>query len=146
MAYVPARRVRVLAALALPVLVAFASIAADATTRRADDARPARLQLVRALGLPDLVLSSSSSWLRSVSQSTPAAAAQDGPGWLDLDPAGAAIAPPRALFETVARRSERATAAVRAPSGPSPATAAVRAPAAPPPAPAAPARRRERRR
>ena len=75
MAYVPARRVRVLAALALPVLVAFASIAADATTRRADDARPARLQLVRALGLPDLVLSSSSSWLRSVSQSTPAAAA-----------------------------------------------------------------------
>ena len=55
MAYVPARRVRVLAALALPVLVAFASIAADATTRRADDARPARLQLVRALGLHDQV-------------------------------------------------------------------------------------------
>ncbi len=54
--------------------------------------------VARLLGTADLALSSASRWLRHPSLSEPGAAFADAPAILDVDPAGAAIAPPRAVL------------------------------------------------
>lgn len=54
--------------------------------------------VVRLLGTADMALSSASRWLRHPSLSEPGAAFADAPAILDADPAGAMIAPPRALL------------------------------------------------
>jgi len=54
--------------------------------------------VVRLLGTADMVLSSSSRWLRHPSLSEPGAAFADGPAILDNDPAGAVMRPPREVF------------------------------------------------
>lgn len=59
-------------------------------------AQESRRALAGRLGWADLALSSDARWLRHPSLSEPAAALQDAPGALDLDPAGALISPPRA--------------------------------------------------
>ncbi len=66
-------------------------------------ARQARAAIVGLTGSPDLALSSASRWLRHPSLSEPGAAFADAPAMPDTDPAGAAIAAPRALFHGAAR-------------------------------------------
>ena len=71
------------------------------TLRLAANARRAerdRAAIVALVGVPDLAVSSSSRWLRHPSVSEPGAPFADAPATLDTDPAGAAIAPPRALY------------------------------------------------
>lgn len=74
---------------------------ADAHVRRAAQLdRSLQVQsAIRLLGVADLVLSSSSRWLRHPSVSEPGAPFADGPAILDNDPAGAAIGPPMQSHE-----------------------------------------------
>lgn len=103
-------RLRVLAAASLALGLLLAGVAWDAARRREHEetARALRIELARTLGLPDLALSSNARWLRHPSQAEPGAALADAPGALDADPAGAWIAPPRAVLGAGARgRLER---------------------------------------
>lgn len=103
-------RLRALAAASLSVVLLLGAVVLDAARRRdaEGDARALRVALARAIGLPDLALSSGARWLRYPSQAEPAAALSDAPGALDADPAGAWIAPPRAVVGAGARgRIER---------------------------------------
>jgi hypothetical protein len=72
----------------------------DAAARRVGQAAraPDVRAVVRLLGTADLALSSASRWLRHPSLTEPGASFADGPAILDNDPAGAAIAPPRAVL------------------------------------------------
>lgn len=92
------RRVGGALGLALGLALALGAILVDADRRRAarDDAR--HDAVVRAVGLPDLALSSSARWLRHPSQAEAGAAGSDLPASLDVDPAGALIGPPRAIL------------------------------------------------
>lgn len=103
-------RLRALAAGMLGIALLLAGVLWDASRRR-DAAAPAgalRAELARATGLADLALSSNARWMRHPSQVEPAAAIADAPGALDADPAGAWIAPPRAVVAEGARwRLER---------------------------------------
>ena len=98
MRWVPLRRLRVALGVALLLGAAIAGILVDASSRAAarDDAR--QRAAVRLVGLPDLVLSSSSRWLRHPSQAEPGAALSDLPSGLDTNPAGALIGPPREVL------------------------------------------------
>jgi hypothetical protein len=92
----PARHVAALILLVLGV----AWMLLDAAGRRAGH-REHHSQVravVRLLGTADMVLSSSSRWLRRPSLSEPGAAFADGPAILDNDPAGAVMRPPREVF------------------------------------------------
>jgi hypothetical protein len=82
----------VLALLGAPVL--------DAGRRRARarQALGVRTAAARVLGMPDLVLSSSSRWLRHPSQAEPGAPFADVPASLDTDPGGAVVGPPHELL------------------------------------------------
>ncbi|UJR82759.1 hypothetical protein [Sandaracinus amylolyticus] len=93
-------RLRVLAAALVVLALMIAGVVLDAARRRGDGAhaRAMRVELARTIGLPDLALSSGARWLRHPSQVEPAAALSDAPGALDVDPAGAWIAPPRAVL------------------------------------------------
>ncbi|AKF04640.1 hypothetical protein [Sandaracinus amylolyticus] len=93
-------RLRVLAAALTVLALMIAGVVIDAVRRRADDAagRAQRVALARTIGLPDLALSSGARWLRHPSQVEPAGALSDAPGALDVDPAGAWIAPPREVL------------------------------------------------
>lgn len=75
-------------------------LAWDARMRRAS--RIADLPAIEAIShhLPsnDLALAGGARWLRSPSMEEPGAAFQDGPALPDPDPAGGAMAPPRALW------------------------------------------------
>jgi hypothetical protein len=53
---------------------------------------------VRRTGSSELALSATSRWLRHPALAEPGAACQDQPPCLDVDPAGLAIAPPRARW------------------------------------------------
>ena len=66
-----------------------------------------RASVVRLVGVADLAVSSSSRWLRHPSVSEPGAAFSDAPAMLDTDPAGAAVAPPRALYHGMERANVR---------------------------------------
>jgi len=93
-----------------------AAMLAHANAQRAAARLPGaereRGALVRLAGVPELAVSSSSRWLRHPSLSEPGAPFADAPAMLDTDPAGAAIAPPRALY----RRTEHARLEVRHPA------------------------------
>ena len=93
------RRARTAAVVALLALLAVLAIVADASRRRTERASERHDAVVALTGLPDLALSSSVRWLRHPSQAEPGAAASDLPASLDMDPAGAWIGPPRAIFE-----------------------------------------------
>jgi hypothetical protein len=88
-------RLRVLAALVLGLSGAVGAAAAHAASRQAVDA-DAIDRFVRRTGSSELALSSTSRWLRHPALAEPGAACQDQPPCLDVDPAGLAIAPPRA--------------------------------------------------
>lgn len=107
MAWVPGRRLRYALLVVLVLGASLAAILVDASARAAasDDAR--QRAVVALIGLPDLVLSSSSRWLRHPSQSEPGAALADLPGSLDTDPAGALIGPPRAVLRVGGVRARR---------------------------------------
>jgi hypothetical protein len=100
MTFVPFARCRGAAVVTGAVVVALGAIPADAARLRArsEERADERATLVRVVGVPDLALSSSARWLRHPSQAEPGAAASEGPLSFDPDPAGALIAPPRALF------------------------------------------------
>lgn len=93
------RRVRVLVAVLAALGAAVAGAAVDAS-RRAHLDGPALDRFVARTGSSELALSSTSRWLRNPGLAEPGAACQDQPPCLDTDPAGLAIAPPRARFET----------------------------------------------
>ncbi len=57
----------------------------------------------RVLPWPDLALATGARHLRFVSLEEPGAAFSDGPATLDAEPAGGAIAPPRAVWVEMAR-------------------------------------------
>jgi hypothetical protein len=84
--------------LALVLLVAAPALHARARRAGAGPAREIRVAAARVLGMPDLVLSTSSRWLRHPSQSEPGAAFADAPASLDVDPGGAIVGPPLELF------------------------------------------------
>ena len=86
------------ALLAACVLAMLLHASAERARSHAPDAQRARATVVRLTGSPDLALSSASRWLRHPSLSEPGAAFADAPALPDVDPAGAAIAPPRALL------------------------------------------------
>jgi hypothetical protein len=82
------------------LLAAGVGIAFDAERQRLlhRQAQPDVQAVVRWLGTADMALSSASRWLRHPSLSEPGAAFADAPAILDADPAGAMIAPPRAVL------------------------------------------------
>lgn len=94
------------ARLLLPALLTAALVAGgvvisvEAVSQRAfrRQSEPEIQSIVRLLGTADMALSSASRWLRHPSLSEPGAAFADAPAILDTDPAGAMIAPPRALL------------------------------------------------
>ena len=92
------RRLRVLAIALLGLTLCLGAAAIDARRRaRVDGA--AIDAFVSRTGSSELALSTTSRWLRHPSSAEPGAACQDQPPCLDVDPAGLAIAPPRAWFE-----------------------------------------------
>jgi hypothetical protein len=93
------------AALLLAAMLTGVALHAAHLRQEGAAARRERIALAGVLGVADLAVSSHARWLRHPSMSEPAAAFADAAGALDVDPAGAWIAPPRALFE--ARRIER---------------------------------------
>ena len=98
-------RLTALALVSVVCALGLLAVAGDARARRDEGAsgRTARSALARALGLPDLALSSDARWLRHPSQAEPAAAISDAPGALDVDPAGAWLGPPRRLLHEIGR-------------------------------------------
>jgi hypothetical protein len=105
-------RARVLIGVSIAMVAALGAVALDAGRRReaAHEERAVRIELAARIGLADLALSSDARWLRHPSQVEPAAAIADAPGALDVDPAGAWIAPPREVLRegatwTIERRA-----------------------------------------
>jgi hypothetical protein len=92
------RRLRRAAVGAGVLAAALGAVLVDAAARRerlhGPQAARARAAAVRLAGVADLALSSSSRWLRHPSQVELAAAVQDGPASLDVDPAGLVLGPP----------------------------------------------------
>jgi hypothetical protein len=82
----------------LPAVIGL--LAADAAHRRGARAREqtAAMAIARRLGTTDLALSGGARWLRAPSIEEPGAAFADAPAMPDPDPAGGAMAPPRALW------------------------------------------------
>jgi hypothetical protein len=80
----------------LALVLAVVGIIADAARCRAASVQRINQSrmVVRLFGTADMVLSSSSRWLRHPSLSEPGAPFADGPAILDIDPAGAMIGPP----------------------------------------------------
>lgn len=88
----------------LPLLAAATAwMLQDAAARRASQAAraPQVRAVARLVGAADLALSNTSRWLRHPSLTEPGAPFADGPAILDNDPAGAALAPPRAVLAGV---------------------------------------------
>lgn len=85
-----------LALLGLALCVAAAGL--DARSRARVDGAAIDAFVTRT-GSSELALSTTSRWLRHPASAEPGAACQDQPPCLDVDPAGLAIAPPRAWFE-----------------------------------------------
>ena len=98
-------RLAALASILVAIALALAAIVAHAASLRGERAAASerRARLAEGLGLADLALSSGARWLRHPSQVEPAAAIQDAPGALDVDPAGAWISPPREVIAEGAR-------------------------------------------
>lgn len=109
MPFDPRKRLRRLALGGLLLGLALLACTTHAASRGRDAARRAEVAraTVHLTGLPDLALSSTSRWLRHPSQAEPAAAFADLPGALDVDPAGALIAPPTAVLAASSRDARR---------------------------------------
>ncbi len=90
------RQLLLLLSTCLALVLAVVWMIADAARRRASSAQRTSQSrmVVRLFGTADMVLSSSSRWLRHPSLSEPGAPFADGPAILDIDPAGAMIGPP----------------------------------------------------
>lgn len=89
------RRTLVLGLCLLALLLGAPVLDAQRRRARARAAFGVRAAAARVLGMPDLVLSSSSRWLRHPSQTEPGAPFADAPASLDTDPGGAVVGPPR---------------------------------------------------
>jgi len=100
MRYVPHQRLRALLLASLVGAVTVTWVGLDARSRRAHEAeRTSQTRaVVSLLGFADLALSSDARWLRHPSQTEPGAAFADLPGAVDIDPAGSALGPPRAIL------------------------------------------------
>jgi hypothetical protein len=72
--------------------------------------QPAVDAVTRLLPAPDLSFAGSARHLRFSSVEEPGAAFADAPASPDLDPAGGAVAPPRAVYESVEMPAPRAPA------------------------------------
>lgn len=98
--FVPFRRAKRLAALTLTLLLGLGIAVAHAHQRRSERAAHTRAHeaVARLAGTSDLALSSTARWLRHPSLSESGASAADLPASLDVDPAGALIAPPIELM------------------------------------------------
>lgn len=96
MAGSPRRRLRSLAVTMVAFASVFVAIALDARARAelGQRDREQAAAIARATGLPELALSTSSSWLRHPGLASPSAGAADAPIGLDVDPAGAVIPRP----------------------------------------------------
>jgi hypothetical protein len=92
------RRLRALGLALLGLTLCVGAAALDARRRARIDGA-AIDAFVSRTGSSELALSTTSRWLRHPSSAEPGAACQDQPPCLDVDPAGLAIAPPRAWFE-----------------------------------------------
>lgn len=91
-------KVAVALLLVLPVCVAGIGLDAAARRRARDRDTTAIDAVARRLPSSDLALSGGARWLRFPSLEEPGAAFQDGPALPDPDPAGGAMAPPRAAW------------------------------------------------
>jgi hypothetical protein len=92
--------------LVLPLgIAAMGAHAAYLRTARAAD-QPAIEAVARLLPASDLALAGGGRWLRFPSLEEPGAAFQDGPALPDPDPAGGMMAPPVAVWEAEADRSQ----------------------------------------
>jgi len=100
MRYVPHQRLRALLLASLVGAAALTGVGLDARARRAREAQRASQTraVVALLGFADLALSSDARWLRHPSQTEAGAAFADLPGAVDIDPAGSALGPPRAIL------------------------------------------------
>ena len=96
MSYVPRRRVRRAALIALAMFGISGVLFAHAAVRssRAASDTSARRATVQTLGFADFALSSSARWLRHPSQVERMAPFQDLPASFDVDPAGSLQGPP----------------------------------------------------
>lgn len=96
-------------ALLLTFPAALLALSGDAAARRAKRAADAGTiaAVARHLPGPDLSLAGGGRHLRSLSLEEPGAAFADQPASLDAEPAGGAVAPPRAFFRDVALASQR---------------------------------------
>jgi hypothetical protein len=92
------RRLRALGAVSLVLLSLLVAVVIDGRIRHArGEAAMRRMERVAEVtGLTELALSTTSGWLRNPGLAAPAAATADAPIGMDVDPAGAAITPPRA--------------------------------------------------
>ncbi|GAB4208627.1 MAG: hypothetical protein OHK0013_27260 [Sandaracinaceae bacterium] len=97
-------RLRVLATVLLAFCAACGGAAWHASSRARLDGE-AIDAFVRRTGSSELALSSTSRWLRHPALAEPGAACQDQPPCLDVDPAGLAIAPPRARWSVEPSRA-----------------------------------------
>jgi len=97
------RRLRAAALTGLALFVALGAVLVDAARRRAARDGARHEAIVALVGTSDLALSSSVRWLRHPSLSEPAAAFSDLPASLDVDPAGAWIGPPKAIYREADR-------------------------------------------
>ena len=89
-------RLRALGVGASIALTLLSAIAIDARARAASGGRVREhtASIARVTGLSELALSTSSVWLRHPALAPPSAGTADAPIGLDVDPGGAAIAPP----------------------------------------------------
>jgi len=100
MHYIPHQRLRALLLASLIGAVAVTWVGLDVRARRAHEAERASQTraVVSLLGFADLALSSDARWLRHPGQTEPGAPFADLPGAVDIDPAGSALGPPRAIL------------------------------------------------
>ena len=87
------RRLRSLGVALALAAIALGALAVDARMRTSAgrEAEERSAAIVRATGLSELALSTTSSWLRHPTLAAPSAGASEAPLGLDVDPAGAVI-------------------------------------------------------
>ena len=101
------RRAALVLLLVLPVSLTVIALDGAARRRARERQQPAVEALAPYLPSNDLALAGGARWLRFASLEEPGAAFQDAPALPDPDPAGAAMAPPRAMWTEEALRRPR---------------------------------------
>ena len=92
--------------LSLPVVVVAVALHAKSARARRAGEQAAIEQIAPRLPSSDLALSGGARWLRAPSLEESGAAFADGPALPDPDPAGGAMAPPRAVWAAEERRGK----------------------------------------